>query len=924
MPETKIQLIIEALNKTDSAFNDLKRHLKDSQVDTDALNAKSQVLSGSIGGLAASFVTLGTAIAAIKSGITYLAQIETASLGIAAAFMTGGKYIDATSGKALAAQDALNAAQGDSKKIIEELQYANLQTIATLDELIAAYQVTLPVALAKGFDRQQVKDFTVAMVQAAGAIGLQMNQLGEETRSLLTGAIDPRNSRIATVLGLRNEDVNKFKGDAGGLFNFLMDKLAAYRVAGVAAQDTWAGLWSNFKDIISQSLGKAIEPLFDALKYELKSVADSIVTIDDKAKKIKWNPEFLEGVTAFRDGIQSVIAEVYRLGMLLDKVGGSFTRLMHGATFSELTGSDRWTKANDEYRERYMKSEKALQDMAMRSQGWKPVTADIDKQMREAAAQGIKKYEQTQTNVGGEDAGTQQLLRYYRDIGPKQKPEWGANTPKPEVDKKLENLKKEWEKTSRDLETDIDKQGLSEFEKKIEDVKNKETDLIGKFKKIPGAEEAIKSWAAESKQWLGVEDAQKEAEKAWKIEQDMTKAREDLNKHLTDLTASETEKRIKHVDEEAQKARELASESYNLLTPEGEKNYQDALIQITQSASEQKKKITADYEKSRREAEIDSLTAALDIAEKEGLAHRKTINERIQLMTELESIQTEYLESLDKTKDTTAWYQQAKAIESTRKSIADLMREKSMQDTFGAMKLAMTDLENKWTDVGQQMYDVATTTAQAMQQAFSDFFFDAFQGKLKSLGDYVTSFCNSVNRAIANALSQQMSAGVSSGIGGFFDWMKGSGSTPLNTGNEPIQLGADYGGGATTAFGMHSGGKLGLTPTFYRIVPTTSIMDSLPRRHSGGLASDERLVVNKVGERYITEEQNDWLTGVARSMDGGGNQRVATNENHVHVHLNVNALDSRSVSQAIQQHANQITGIVNQAFNKRGQRGPNG
>ena len=60
---------------------------------------------------------------------------------------------------------------------------ANFQTIATLDQLVRAYQETLPVAMAKGFNKQMVLDYTVAMVQAAGAIGLSLDQMAEETRS---------------------------------------------------------------------------------------------------------------------------------------------------------------------------------------------------------------------------------------------------------------------------------------------------------------------------------------------------------------------------------------------------------------------------------------------------------------------------------------------------------------------------------------------------------------------------------------------------------------------------------------------------------------------------------------------------------------------------------------------------------------------
>ena len=41
------------------------------------------------------------------------------------------------------------------------------------------------------------------------------------------------------------------------------------------------------------------------------------------------------------------------------------------------------------------------------------------------------------------------------------------------------------------------------------------------------------------------------------------------------------------------------------------------------------------------------------------------------------------------------------------------------------------------------------------------------------------------------------------------------------------------------------------------------------RFHTGGLRGDERMTINKVGKRYITEEQNAWLTKQANSGGGG-------------------------------------------------------
>lgn len=256
------------------------------------------------------FVALGRTIGAVKDitkeTLRYLGQIETSTLGIASSFLVSGKFIDTTTGKALEGQRALTAAQGMSKDVIEQLKVANMQTIATLDQLIVAYQVTLPVAMAKGFNKDQVMDFTLAMVQAAGAIGLPFEQMAEETRSILTGTVNPRTSRIATVLGLRNEDIAQFKGNAKGLFDFLMSRLEGFKIAGLESQKTWAGLWSNFKDISMQGASFAFQGMFDGIKSEVTKLMASIVTIDTVTKKINWNPEFIHNAKSLGNDITSI------------------------------------------------------------------------------------------------------------------------------------------------------------------------------------------------------------------------------------------------------------------------------------------------------------------------------------------------------------------------------------------------------------------------------------------------------------------------------------------------------------------------------------------------------------------------------------------------------------------------------------------
>jgi len=164
---------------------------------------------------------------AIKSGVDFNSQIETAKIGIASLFVSQMNFKDSWSGQ-ITGVERLNAALKLSDEQVAKLRYDNLQTAATFTQLAKAYQLALAPGLQVGFSPEQVRKYSLRMTQAAGAIGMPMDYMGEEMRSLLKGTITPRNTLIATYLGITNEDIAKHKGNATDLFNFIMGKLSAF------------------------------------------------------------------------------------------------------------------------------------------------------------------------------------------------------------------------------------------------------------------------------------------------------------------------------------------------------------------------------------------------------------------------------------------------------------------------------------------------------------------------------------------------------------------------------------------------------------------------------------------------------------------------------------------------------------------------
>lgn len=323
-----VDRVVSSLGKVDGVVEKSKKRM--------------DLFGGSVAMAAGKFILLEQAAYSVQRIINavafdFNATVETATMGIAAAFLNNGEYTDQITGKVLRGQEAMSAAMDDADSVIQRLKASNLQTIATLDQLIKAYQEAAPVALSKGFNKDQVEQFTVAMMQAAGAVdttGMLIGQMGEEIRSVLTGGINPKNTRIATALGITNQDIARYEGDIQGLFDFLMSKLDAYKTFGEQLQKTWSGVASNTVDVLQQVSAQATDPLFEAIRDGLYDWQQGIAKINKETGLLEWNPEYQQGIEKVRDTIESLVDLVSSnkdaIGAMFDAAGWAALQSLDG------------------------------------------------------------------------------------------------------------------------------------------------------------------------------------------------------------------------------------------------------------------------------------------------------------------------------------------------------------------------------------------------------------------------------------------------------------------------------------------------------------------------------------------------------------------------------------------------------------------
>jgi hypothetical protein len=181
-------------------------------------------------------------------------------------------------------------------------------------------------------------------------------------------------------------------------------------------------------------------------------------------------------------------------------------------------------------------------------------------------------------------------------------------------------------------------------------------------------------------------------------------------------------------------------------------------------------------------------------------------------------------------------------------------------------KLSLMAMDTK--TVFEDMANVVESVFRGLESGLSSFFFDAMQGKLKSLQDYVSMFLAAIQQKIANILAAKV---VSSIIG-----LAGGADTSADW---ALNIPSKHAGGLV----MHAGGFV-------------------PRFHFGGLASDEVPAILQRGEYVVSKRGVETLDrinqGNARGSQGGNTTII------------INAVDAASFGDLCRRNPGAILGPV--------------
>lgn len=244
----------------------------------------------------------------VVAGLRFNDTIEASTTGIAGLVVTLADVRNDL-GESVDNAQELQLALGLARDQIRKLRQDSLRTVATFEQLLDTFQIAVGPGLAAGLGLDQIRQLTVDISQASSALGVPQNQLAEEVRSLLSGTIQARTTRIATALGITNADIRRLK-ETGELFEFLEDKFSGFAAAAERqARTTLAGISTLVQGVVQELLGQAAQPLFDELLSLGNQLFDEVVGIRDEAGNIRPNRKavdaFREIFNALRNGVQA-------------------------------------------------------------------------------------------------------------------------------------------------------------------------------------------------------------------------------------------------------------------------------------------------------------------------------------------------------------------------------------------------------------------------------------------------------------------------------------------------------------------------------------------------------------------------------------------------------------------------------------------
>jgi len=820
-------------------------------------------------------------------------------------------------------QGAFIEANKYAKDLSLTLEIMDSRTIATGRDLQAMSETFIAQGVLLDINNKKQVDGFTSVANALSILTEGQNkdiQMRQEIRGLMDGKIR-QEDKLGMLLKAQIPDIEKqlkLWQKEGTVLEHLGGLLEGFNAITGLLQDQWATVGTTMETIHTRVLRGMMEPVFkDLIKLakELNATfMDSEGNLTTFARGlVKVANEGYDGAKRIGNAYADIATKLGPLGLVIKIVGAEGEWIIEKITEAGMTGVEK-TKNEIVLLEKELESMKSFGEKWWQLSIFKDSVSDIEARKNKIAEMysSIRDSENEMAREKGRmEGGGKTTVPILAPPADDTKSKGRAENWNAVLNAQIAYLKSAEERkmaiilASNSLEQEYNQNaydlGLSDYQTYLEKKQALtesalQANLDSKKKELSDAEEALGKLSPSTDKQGNVR-ADKDAQAEFQALQKIEEAKQGVIEAENQLTMARIQGAKETVDKNKEVQNSYKQIEIQLLEMSG-KPIEAAKLQaqMDEESIERKQLIEAAINKIAGAQEaLDNLRkqSSLEIRNKE----LDEISRKLQAQQSITEINNEYGKSRDiqiqllkvekeRAKLNGALKEQIELLDEQNQALEDL------KTPIGALNKGWEDATARWRDQALVMQDIARETAQIMQSAFSDFFFDVLEGKLKTVGDYSRSFLRAINQEIANTLAKTVVSNMSgtgsaiSGLVGMFGGMfSGGGGTSTSGVNQTW----------SNAIVEHGGGVVGVDKTTSRIQSTASF-SGVPRYHQG-LANDEFRAILKRKEMVLTEGQQSTLSSmIADRRPGIGFENKTSNSINVPITVNNAPYLSKEIS----------------------------
>ena len=251
------------------------------------VTAGATAFVGIMEGLCRALGAIGNVIVtALTPGWETMTAMQSGTLSLQAAL----KGMSTVEGKAVTSAQAHAGAIGLVNKAMMDAQ----KSAFSFNELMEAMSGTMPIFLGKGMTADQAYSVTKGVAAVAKVHNLAPHQVIQESRDIAQGSITAGHSQVANALGITNDDIKKYEGDADGLVKFLEGKFKEYNDILEEYSNTPKGAFDQFMDTLGIAGAKILETFGEPIIAVFKTLTDLMGSFNEQTGEFELSPALSE------------------------------------------------------------------------------------------------------------------------------------------------------------------------------------------------------------------------------------------------------------------------------------------------------------------------------------------------------------------------------------------------------------------------------------------------------------------------------------------------------------------------------------------------------------------------------------------------------------------------------------------------------